>query len=78
MRRASDIITDLLMDPEMTDDAKEALREGIDRPHRNCPCAGCMRAYLRSTSNADVEPVELREQSENESGEVTRPPVLHG
>jgi hypothetical protein len=61
MRPLSEILTDVMADPTITDDVREAIQDGLERPHRHCPCAGCMRAYLRSVKAAPVKPAELAE-----------------
>jgi hypothetical protein len=61
MKNISDILTDVMADPTITDDAREAIWDGLERPHRHCPCAACMRAYLRSVETARVGPAELAE-----------------
>lgn len=48
-RHVSDIITDVMYDPTISDDARKAIAQGIhERSRVDCPCADCMRAYLRS------------------------------
>lgn len=61
MKRISDILTDVMADPTLTEGAREAISDGVHRPHRHCPCADCMRAYLRSSEPASVESAELPE-----------------
>jgi hypothetical protein len=65
LRHVSDVITDILADPEITDDAREAIEEGVFKPHRHCPCVRCMRAYLASVEAAKVEPASVPEPAEN-------------
>ena len=50
LRHVSEILTDILgadSEAEPAPSAKRAIRSGI-HPHRHCPCAECMRAYLAS------------------------------
>lgn len=48
-RHVSDILTDLSDDGSpLSQDARGAIRAGLQDPHRGCPCPDCMRAYLRA------------------------------
>lgn len=46
-RHVSDIITELYTDPECPESVRETLKRAT-HPSKRCPCADCMRAYLRS------------------------------
>ena len=45
----SSVLRSLPENPELTQDAREAIRDGLTsdsyRPHRGCPCERCMRAF---------------------------------
>jgi hypothetical protein len=63
MRHTSDVITDILADPTLTDDAREAIREGMWRPLAYCGCERCWRhfdALPASAAERGPQPMETK------------------
>lgn len=47
MKPVSDVITEIMQDPDYPEDVRETLKRAV-HPSKRCPCAECMRDYLRS------------------------------
>lgn len=47
MNHVSDVITEIMQDPQTPEDVRETLKRAM-HPSKRCPCGDCMRDYLKS------------------------------